>query len=121
MGTGEKQNGPCPMERGKFEDAKAVWNTLMCVACLAPGAMDTLRPDLQPMAISETMGLLQQGSMSMSMAPFATKFCVDTQCLGQHLKPCWCLRVMWPGESYRSEHPGLPTQGHSDFCASAVA
>lgn len=58
MGTGERQNGSCPMERGKFEDAKAVWNTLVYVACLPPGAMDTLRPDLQPMAISESVGLL---------------------------------------------------------------
>lgn len=71
-----------------FEDAKAVWNTPMCVTCLPPGAMDTLRPDLQPMAVSESMALLQQGSMLMSMVPFVTKFCVDTQCLGQHLKPC---------------------------------
>lgn len=52
---------------------------------------------------------------------FAPKFCVDTQCLDQHLKPCLCLRVMWPREPYRSEHTVLPTQGNSDFWAWALA
>lgn len=42
------------------------------------------------------------------MAPVATKGHADTHSLGQHLRPCWSLRVKLPLGPYKPEWPALP-------------
>lgn len=51
---------------------------------------------------------LQLQSVLMSMDPIIIKGCADARGLGQHLRPCWYVRVMQLLEPYRSECPVLP-------------
>lgn len=82
------QTGPCRSE----------WPSLL------PNAMVTCGPELRLRAMSESMALLQPGSVLMSKAPVT----IDGHTDGQGLEPCWCPRAMLPLGMCQSEWPVLP-------------
>lgn len=91
---------------GRSEESRAVGNWLTCVVCLPPRAWVNSGPGLLPRPMW-SMALLQPGFVLMSAVPVATE---GRACsLGQHLRPCWCSRVMLLPGSHRSVWFGLPS------------
>lgn len=72
------------VEIGGTEKAKVARKRLMRLACAATGAMVTSRPELLPR------------TMSGSVCSVTTQGHMDTQGLGCHLRPSWCVRAMLP-------------------------
>lgn len=55
----ERQNGSCPLDRGRSEAVKAVRSVLRSVACLPSRATVTSEPELFPRSVSVPMALKQ--------------------------------------------------------------
>lgn len=69
----EKQNGSCPVERGRSEELKAVRSRLRWVARSPPAAKVMSRPELLPRAMTGLMALLPLLCVLKSMTPVTTE------------------------------------------------
>lgn len=58
--------------------------------------------------MSGSVAPLWLGSAPMSVAQVTTEGSPDTRGLGQHLKPCWCQRIVLSLGPCGSERPKLP-------------
>lgn len=82
----------CSVEKRGTEDATAVRDRLMWVACTVPWGHVMSGPVLQPRACLGLWPYCSQPveSVIMSMA----------RVLGSHLRPSWCLGAMLPSGPY---------------------